>query len=91
MAILGHSGNWDAKSVVDVSPLSLLLTIVFCMDITHVAITPLDATRWNRQVCLSLIFPLVHSRASLASFPTSSHLCFDLTASQRDVLCHHAL
>ena len=54
MAILGHSGNWDTKSVVDVLRLSPLLLIVFCTGITRAGIKPLKGIKCDMQVRIPL-------------------------------------
>ena len=76
---LGHSGKWDTKSVVDVVRLSPLLLIVSCTGVTQGRFTPLDVTKWNIQVCNSLFFPLLLSRASLCLDRIASLFRLDCT------------
>ena len=76
---LGHSGKWDTKSVVDVLRLSPLLLIVSCTGVTQGRFTPLDVSKWDIQVCISLFYPLLLSRASLCPDPIASLLRLDCT------------
>ena len=89
MANLGHPGNWDAKSVVDVPRSSPLLLIVFCTGITKDA-SPLSTSQNGKCRCVYLFSPLSYTRASLASSPRHPRITFDLTASWRGGLCRHA-
>ena len=58
----GHSGKWDTKSVVDVVRLSPLLPIVSCTGVIQGRFPPLNVTKWDIQVCISLFYPLIIAR-----------------------------